>query len=80
VVNVSDVAIKRYCALGEVYDAPILATGFMLLSSLLTYTFVVPSQDSVVTVGSSAWADERPIVVSSVHSTISIRVTTPASQ
>jgi hypothetical protein len=51
-----------------------------MLSSLLTYTFVVPSQDSVMIVDSSAWADARPITVSSGHSTISIRVMTPASQ
>jgi hypothetical protein len=80
VVNVRDVTIKRYSALGEEFTTTsILVTGFML-SSLLTYAFVVPSQDNVITVGSSAWADERPIIVSSVHSTIGIRVMTPASQ
>lgn len=44
-----------------------------LPSSLLTYTFAVLLQDSVTTVGSSAWANERKITVSSAYRTISVR-------
>jgi hypothetical protein len=80
VVNVSDAAIKQHCALGKVYDYAHF--GDRISRALVPFNlhFRHPVTGQRDDCRFLRWTDERPIIVSSVHSTVSIRVMTPASQ